>query len=879
MLGSLLLALFVPAAPAETLQPFARSSSDGQWSLSVDPTQRDGGGSARYRCTHAGALVWEGERPWSFSEALVTNEGLAAGCAYSRAAAEPRQPGALHLVILAPDGSTRLDEARERRASRVMHAGPVPVARGVFEEPGRGRIVFRIAEDDRTREEWCCFTASDGKPAARFRPRDAYPEGNPRRLVSAVRAVPGTELTLVQWFVSEGRSMGIALDLLGPRDVPVAERLFLGELGNSGDKERAWTVERVREHGSLFDDPEPLRFAIGLPVAKQKLHLCIGELDGKPALVELSREPWELRRPEEAIPALADVPEVTLEEKAAFALEVRKPEPNAVRDVLAFAFDGNDVLRLARRDQQGARFALLRVDRAGKLLHEARLELPGSDPKRWVGFWPGPAGTWLATQSDPGVGGMAQAWRVEEEHGTAQPIENLVCESIERALVLEDGGFAALVTRREQYSSEQTLRVFSADGHERWRRGELPDIHAGPSLLSPADLALSGAGGLAVLDDIRHTLQLFARDGTYERTLQLDEVLGHKANYPAGLGSDTQGGFLLFDFHGTPPLYRISSAGEVRASLAPRCADGRAPDALPRNARAAPDGRLWSTDGQRIVRLDEQGVVDLALGASVDADVLAEPSATRIDALGRALIQDRASGAVHVFDGRGRRLLVCRPEPGDIDDPSPIAPLVATRGGGVALRAKKQTLRFAPDGARLAPVPNPGQAFVVSLVAEHAYATEFRGALLELGADLALERRIERGPEGSWLDCAGALATAADGAVAIVDGGDTTLADPVPASLVLFPDPSLAAPRRFALPRGAATQRLALGKHWAVVSNFGPVALLVRRSDGRLLRFRVPVQDSGASCRFGFDPQTQELLVLEGSGRLRRLALPADVPR
>src|SRR5207247_1729086 len=108
---------------------------------------------------------------------------------------------------------------------------------------------------------------------------------------------------------------------------------------------------------------------------------------------------------------------------------------------------------------------------------------------------------------------------------------------------------------------------------------------------------------------------------------ELEKAWGREPNYPSGVQADVDGGVLVHDFNGDPPLYRMRKDGTVRATLSPHFSDGRVVDGLTRQAHVAPDGNLWATDGQRLLRMDDHGGVDLQLGAKADPDMLTEPSA------------------------------------------------------------------------------------------------------------------------------------------------------------------------------------------------------------------------------------------------------------
>jgi hypothetical protein len=70
--------------------------------------------------------------------------------------------------------------------------------------------------------------------------------------------------------------------------------------------------------------------------------------------------------------------------------------------------------------------------------------------------------------------------------------------------------------------------------------------------------------------------------------------------------------------------------------------------------------------------------------------------------------------------------------------------------------------------------------------------------------------------------------------------------------------------------------RLALGRSWAVLAEFNREAVLVRRADGKLLRFAVPsVDEDEDKWSFGLDPDDDELIAFDSRARkVYRFALP-----
>jgi hypothetical protein len=316
--------------------------------------------------------------------------------------------------------------------------------------------------------------------------------------------------------------------------------------------------------------------------------------------------------------------------------------------------------------------------------------------------------------------------------------------------------------------------------------------------------------------------------------------------------------------------------GAVRSKLSPRFPDGKVADGLTRHVRVAPDGRLWARDDQRLLRMDDRGVVDLQIGVEANVDVLSEPSAAAIDVFGRALVQDKATGAVHVFDGKGKKLFTCRPEPTDFTDASSIAHLAATPERGIVAEADRDTfVQFGPDGTRQRTVTVEGRGMnLVFSPAGEAYAGRFDAGFVALDEGLRPGTAFDRAPDGSWLQGADEPAVAPDGAVAVVDSVRMQISKRG-ISLVIFEKPDPKASRSIELPEGTPNYCLSLGRTWAVVAGFGSGGLLVHRVDGRKLRFAVPGVEEGTSCRFGFDPESDELLALDTSARkLHRFALP-----
>jgi hypothetical protein len=124
------------APDAFVLDPRTDVSPSGEYALHVDPSEREGRGPANYRFTRAGRELWSGTRPWTLQETVVTDDGLVAGYAY--AAGGGGGPGdALTIVVLAPDGTARLEDRHALGVEGCMAAPPRrPLPRPLERAPG-----------------------------------------------------------------------------------------------------------------------------------------------------------------------------------------------------------------------------------------------------------------------------------------------------------------------------------------------------------------------------------------------------------------------------------------------------------------------------------------------------------------------------------------------------------------------------------------------------------------------------------------------------------------------------------------------------------------------------------------------------------------------
>lgn len=869
--------------PPPILQPRTYTSPDGHFTVAVDPSRRDGGGSGTYTVKKDGAQVWTAAKPWTLWEGIVTDAGFVAGFAYTEGYRDHQAKGEFHAVILSPKGDVLTDVKTKRTSSRMMHSAPDPIGQCVLHVPGADRVFVGVhvaGDGDMPPLEFWCFQLPDGKELFRKRPKDALEADEHTGMLHVARVVSGTPLILTQWSRLEfgsGKSRYGARYALFDADLAKQWELVRPNDCNSEDDDEQDRFWNFSWKGLLLPEvSEPKRFAIWSPADGERSNFQVspepvarqGAPNAKSTWTVTELAPEQYAEPES--PAPPNVPSIQLEQRAVVDLEsAASGGDSPLGEIVGFAPESPEMQRVVRKGAKAGEFALLHVDLSGKVVSEHAIVLDRVDAELNPQWYPITDHSWIATQSPYGEGAKAVAWSVDDRTGAAKRLDAFDCPSVDDVAGFGDGRFVVLATERAKYTSHEMVIAFDAEGARLWTLEQDYNTKSDSALFSPEAVAITSAGHVWVLDNIKKSLQVFDGGGQFKQLIDLEKAFGQEPNYPSGLEWDTDGGVLLDDFGGKPRLWRLDAGGVVKKKIAPRFADGREIEELPRNARIAPDGRVWSTDSGRLFRLDEKGVVDLEIGAKVSADVLGVPSATAIDVFGRVLIQDEKTGAVHVFDENGKRLFVCKPETGDIGNTSSIASLAALRDGGVIVECDKGGyLTFDARGKRTALLKGLPGDIVVSPASGIAAGTRYGGQLVLMDDALKQTKIVERKSNGHWLGNPVGPAMGPTGSIAVVDGGD-------PAVIALFkkngePD------RVVALPRTARGYNLALGRDWAALSSYGADCFLVKLADGEVKRFGLPgAEGEKVSARFGFSADGTELRVLEEKARkLHRFALP-----
>jgi hypothetical protein len=857
--------LLLTSQLAPDLDPREYTSPSGEYVLRIDPSARNGLGRGSYSLRKGGTQVWMRDLPFTLRDAVVADDGTSAGFGHPETGYDDE--GELVVALLSPSGEVLLEDRRKRVPGRHIHAAPAPHPIRTFLQPESRLATVRIevGDFDSVDEVWWTYELEPPHRRTQVDPCESIEDSETMERAFDVRALPGTPLILAHWSLWDWPNVG-ARFVLHDADLREVWRLDLPSdyLSDSDEDE---LLDAAREDGAILATG-PGRFELRF------------FREAKRVTFEVRRDPnaaagWtviETARADFVPPEMPVAPEIAMLELPLLA-KVRLGDSalldeSVVRDVRAFDVDSQGGVRFVRRKKTEPVFTSVVLAPDGSLVSEVALEPLPSDVDENV-HWAQLAGndwllvgcTWRHQET-----GRSLAWRLDGTTGQLFALPAFTAGSLDALGPLAAGGFAVLAKSRGVRYFD-VLSVHDAEGRSRWSVGT-HDIK-GQVLFALDDLTVSSDDVLALVSSLRNKVELFDLEGEHLQTVDLEDAWSQEPNSPSGITADVNGGFIVFDFDGSPPIWRMTSTGKVRAKLRPRFPDGNAPNGLARRLQVGRDGRLWSTDGSAFHRLDDDGVVDRTIGNPREADRLEQPSSLEIDHLGRVLVQDARTGAVHVFDSSGARLFVCRPEPTDYERVGDSNRLVTAVDGGLYVQAGGGYLEFGPDGARRGERSlshhatfRPGfeESWVVS-----------RNSLRRLDANGREAVELTRHPDGDWLQPEDADVLA-DGSVVVYDWARRGTP-----SLLVF-DREGRERRTITLPEAVRGYHVRATERWAAVSRYDPEAFLIEIESGDVIRVEADAASpEGALWELGFSADGSELWwIRRDTLELLRFALPAD---
>jgi hypothetical protein len=355
------------------------------------------------------------------------------------------------------------------------------------------------------------------------------------------------------------------------------------------------------------------------------------------------------------------------------------------------------------------------------------------------------------------------------------------------------GGIVLLGEREtpKAWGSELDTVLLWFDNQGREEHGFSEAAHNSDSqLLSPDDVAVTTLGEVMVVDVIQHKVAVFDSRGSLRRTIDLEKAWGREPSYPSGIARDIDGGFIVEDFGAAVPFVRMRPDGAVRGELQPRYDDGRPTGRLFR-VQASPDGTVWGSDGEALLRLTEEGIVEGAVGAPASVEDLGEVAALTLDAGDRIYAADRRTGAVHVFGPDGKLEHVCRPDPGDVKDALDSPSLTVTGDGRIYLRPDSGLddsggfIEFSASGHRTARHAWPDRSRLWNPATSGFWAIGWHDlALLDERGQVL--RKVARRGDRNWLDWVSEAVVAQDGSIAIAASSNVMRPDSKESTLNLY---------------------------------------------------------------------------------------------
>ncbi|RYD77219.1 MAG: hypothetical protein EOP84_15830 [Verrucomicrobiaceae bacterium] len=601
--------------PPQVLNVKTYASASGKHVLEVDPTDLYGRGPGNYRMMIEGKEVWSAALPFTLYDAKITNDGTTIGYAYQHGkdgfaikGGYSAGAGTLHVVILDPRGGVRLNQITEREHSAFFHSPPDPVVKGILLHETEDTVTIRATTW--MEETWWTYRISDGIALQRFPLKGTAQYLSARRPSGAV-PLPGMPLNLLHaqhndWATERAGALFLLVDQEGKTvwslDLP-------DDYTASGDDLLKWRIRRtLEENGAILEVGQEGRFSLWFAAESKKVTFQVSRTEGEKTgwnVVEVAREPYEIPTEKETPPPL---PERPLKHLGSFKLQadlLGKP----ISGVGKFEFDSSGRIGMVRWDKEKATYLFVLLDPVGKPVTEAPIpavRVKEGKAQMLLAFLGGEK--WVIIETDFFGKESSQVWWFDVVTNTLSGAMALDCPDIEAVTALGDGGFVALGTRHFPNTRTDEVHAVDAIGQTRWKWVERGYDGKESSLISPKDLTVTRDGEIAVLDNIGRKVQFFDASNTHRRTVDLEKVWGREPNYPTGIMPDVEGGFIVFDFNGAERFVRMKSDGSMRGPLQPRYQDGRKVDAD--RIRIAPDGRLWTTDGQALLRLNAEGIVD-----------------------------------------------------------------------------------------------------------------------------------------------------------------------------------------------------------------------------------------------------------------------------
>ncbi len=655
----------------QVLDPKTYLSPSGGCTLYIDPSEPQGSGGATYRVKKGSQLLWEGKSPFTLWDARIADDGTVGGYAFSKGI---DGLGEFLVLLLDPAGKPLNEERAPRERSRYPDGPNTPQVNGLFLDPHNDRFVVRVADTDlnRGQEVWWCYSLRTGKKLPRFTPKQEHSKDGPSISLLHAEPVAGTPFILLHWWrVAFGKTteQGAIFTLIDQN----GKTLWRKELphdynipGNEKEEERL-RYEIWRE-GAFLPARAPRTFTLWHCAKKQAVTYTIAPATG--AVQELGRTPFQRTPPK---PITFSAPEVHPPLRDTLVLHAPAAgTPPPIRAILhpvpagagrlAFLRNEEPVALVVIRDQGTVVFTVP-LKAIPRLVGDSFAALLWRGGNRFLVF------VEHENAADPER--CTDVYQVDAETDSVTPLWGFRVPRVRSLARTPEGGFVLLASVHWSSTITERLVAYGRQNKPLWTKGTdygSRDTDGPEVLFSPEAVTVLRDGTVAVLDVIRHTVQLYNARGGFRKLVQLDKAWKRKAEYPSDIYSTPDGGFVVQDFPSTPSVYWMSTSGQLLRTLTPRHPGAKPQDPL--TVFVDHDGHLWVNNTFSLFRLDTKGNADRRLGEAPRAEALREIIEMGIFDDGTILAADKRTNAVHVFDAKGKWCALASPSktPAEHDD-------------------------------------------------------------------------------------------------------------------------------------------------------------------------------------------------------------------
>jgi hypothetical protein len=848
-----LLAFYSPAPQSRerVLQPHEYNSLSGNYTLRVEPSQRDGEGAMHCRLKRGQDELWSADFPWTFETAGVAEDGTVVGY---------RNGDELRIAVLDSKGALRKEHKIEHTVW-IVDGPALPMASGdVLVHSTAGLACVRVHPADQSRPSpWKAIRLADGEFADDVLP--AYPialaEGQSLYERDA-RVIGETGLTLCHWWALDFRrddvkwaKDGCVFSLVDLHGQTTWRLPLLDDYTDRRSEKDSEALSNSMEWKPVILSTGPgNRFAVWEVKARVRVEFDVqkDEVSGW-RVVEVGRASYPPKPP--TPPAVESI-ELKLLGRTSLVSKAEKAL-DPIHDVYELGFTSAGEIEIFRHGRSGAP-SYARLTPAGALLFERDLAALFPAKGGWPEFHKLSGDRWLVE-----LRGEHSTWfeldvKTGEKQDRPFPDTGLGVSIAPQS----DGSYLAVFPENDGGAGVTELAYVNADGSFSWRErvcGLGPDDTDFQKTVSFAQGVASVGGGRFVVLDMNELVTIDTEKRVL-RSKKIADLIGHEPIYANDLRSDCKGGVC---FNEGDRIWHVDAQGSLAGSLAPRLSDGSEGNRLESLVRFAPDGRAWTSDSARIYRLDDRGVADQVLGTAPKREELEHPGEFTIDVRGRTLVCDEMTQAVHVFDSQGKRLFVCSPENAERCGGLDWHSLHIGRDGTIHMAIKDGVASFDTHGERLS-----------KRIAKADDLDSTWKALDQADPDLRALYAIEKRPDGTWFESASERALAPDGTRILLDSATTEAGG---ATLYLY-SPKGEFSGTVALPEENGLHSVSASSRWIIAGTWGPKMLLVRASDHKVFRFKAGTGEDSSPC-IGQTPDGRVLLVVDqGSPELLRYELP-----